>query len=108
VLGRSFLQSVAATRKMRARLERFVPAVGTDLAWVTVAQVELPILGSEGTVVSWAGELALPQPIAPRTPGENAEWRVTLEEWEYLPADFGAGGAGGWEPRVIYADHLPL
>jgi len=93
---------------MRARLERFDEAVGTDLAWVTVSQVDLPILGSQGTVVSWAGEMALPEAIAPRTPGENEDWRVTLEEWELLPADFEAGGTGGWEPRVVYADHLPL
>jgi hypothetical protein len=99
---------VAATRKMRARLERFDATVGTDLAWVTISQVDLPILGAEGTVVSWAWEIPLPHAIAPRTPGENEEWRVTLEEWEYLPADFEAGGTGGWEPRVVYAEHLPL
>ena len=108
VLSTSFVAAVAATRKMRARLERFDAAVGTDLAWVTVSQVDLPILGSQGTVVSWAGEIGLPEAIAPRTPGENEEWRVTLEEWELLPADFEAGGTGGWEPRVVYADHLPL
>jgi hypothetical protein len=68
--------------------------------------VDLPILGVEGTVVSWAGEIALPIAIPPRTPGTSDEWRVTLEEWEYLPADTGAGGTGGWEPRIVYADHL--
>ncbi len=103
-----FLAKVSATRTMRARLERFDGAVGTDLGWATVSQTDLPILGVDGTVVSWAGEIELPVMLPPRTPGTNTEWRVTLEEWEYLPADNGAGGAGGLEPRVVYADHLPL
>ena len=34
--------------------------------------------------------------------------RVTVEEWEQLPADFELGGTGGWQPRVVYADHLAL
>jgi hypothetical protein len=106
LLQPSFLAAVAQTRTMRARLERFDATVGTDLAWVTVGQVDLPILGIEGTVVSWAGEIALPIAIPPKTPGTSDEWRVTLEEWEYLPADTGAGGTGGWEPRIVYADHL--
>jgi len=108
VIPTTFLAAVVATRKMKARLERFDAAVGTDLAWVTVSQIDLPILGIEGTIVSWAWEIPLPEAIPPRTPGENEEWRVTLEEWEYLPADFEAGGTGGWEPRVVYAEHLPL
>jgi hypothetical protein len=45
---------------------------------------------------------------APRTPGTNAEWRVTVEEWELLPADFELDGTGGWQPRIVYADHLPI
>lgn len=104
----TFVELVAHTRKLRARLERFDESVGTDLGWSTVSQVELPILGVDGTVVSWAGELALPEAVAPRTPGTSTTWRVTLEEWEYLPADTGAGGTGGWQGRVVYADHLPL
>ena len=93
---------------MRARLERFDADVGTDLGWTTIGQWDLPILGVAGTVFSWAGELPLPEPIPPRTPGTNAEWRVTVEEWELLPADFELGGTGGWQPRIVYADHLPL
>ncbi|MEZ5289678.1 MAG: hypothetical protein R2745_01205 [Vicinamibacterales bacterium] len=103
-----FLSHVARSRRMRARLERFDPAVGTDLGWVAVGQWDLPILGIAGTVCSWAGELPLPVAVPPRTPGTNAEWRVTVEEWELLPADYEAGGTGGWQPRIVYADHLPL
>jgi hypothetical protein len=103
-----FLNHVARSRRMRARLERFDAAVGTDLGWVAVGQWDLPILGVAGTVLSWAGELPLPAAMAPRTPGTSAEWRVTVEEWELLPADFEAGGTGGWQPRIVYADHLPL
>jgi hypothetical protein len=103
-----FLAQVAATRTMRARLEQHDPSVGTDLGWVTVAQQDLPILGADATVVSWAGEIALPLPLPLQTPGTSPEWRITLEEWEYLPADTGAGGTGGLEPRIVYADHLLL
>lgn len=104
----TFVELVAHTRTMRARIERFDASVGTDLGWVTVSQVELPILGIDGTVVSWAGEMDLPMAVPPRTPGTSSTWRVTLEEWEYLPADTGAGSSGGWQGRVVYADHLPL
>lgn len=104
----TFVELVAHTRKLRARLERFDESVGTDLGWSTIAQQELPILGVDGTMVSWAGEIALPEEVPPRTPGTSARWRVTLEEWEYLPADTGAGGTGGWQGRIVYADHLPL
>ncbi|MEZ5283939.1 MAG: hypothetical protein R2712_03840 [Vicinamibacterales bacterium] len=106
--SRDFLSHVTRSRTMRARLERFEPAVGTDLGWTTVDQWDLPILGAEGTVVSWALELPLPVTLAPRTPGSNKKWRVTLEEWERVPADFEAGGTGGWQPRIVYADHLAL
>jgi hypothetical protein len=108
VLPADFLTHVARTRRMRARLERFDASVGTDLGWEVVGQWDLPILGVAGTVFSWAGELPLPQPLAPRTPGTGAEWRVTVEEWELLPADFAFGGTGGWQPRIVYADHLPI
>jgi hypothetical protein len=103
-----FISHVSRSRRMRARLERFDANVGTDLGWEAVGQWDLPILGLAGTVFSWAGELPLPQAIPPRTPGTNAEWRVTIEEWELVPADYQAGGTGGWQPRIVYADHLPL
>jgi len=103
-----FLGQVGRSRRMRARLERFDESVGTDLGWQTVGQWDLPILGVAGPVISWAGELPLPQPIPPRTPGASVEWRVTVEEWELLPADVELGGTGGWQPRIVYADHLPL
>ena len=66
-----FVAHVQASRTVRARLERRVPAVGTDLGWQAVAQVDLPILGIDGTVVSWAGQIELPQALPPRRPGEN-------------------------------------
>ena len=103
-----FLSHVARSRRMRARLERFDLAVGTDLGWVVMGQWDLPILGIDGTLCSWAGELPLPDAVPPRTPGTSTEWRVTIEEWELLPADFEAGGTGGWQPRIVYADHLAL
>jgi hypothetical protein len=107
-LASDFFNHVARSRRMRARLERFDANVATDLGWTVVGQWDLPILGVAGTAFSWAGELPLPEAIAPRTPGTNAEWRVTVEEWELLPADFEHGGTGGWQPRIVYADHLPI
>jgi hypothetical protein len=106
VVPPDFISQVNATRTMRARVERYDSTVGTDLGWETVTQHDLPVLGSEGTVFSWAGELPLPEPVAPRTPGDGNEYRVTLEEWEWLPADTGAGGTGGLQPRIVYAEHL--
>jgi hypothetical protein len=103
-----FLARVHAARTMRARLERRDAAVGTDLGWQTVAQADLPILGVDGTIVSWLGQLELPTPIAPRRPGENAEWRVVLEEWERFRADPSPTGEPRVEERIVYADHLPL
>lgn len=44
-----FLSHVTRSRRMRARLERFDPAVGTDLGWVAMGQWDLPILGVDGT-----------------------------------------------------------
>jgi hypothetical protein len=106
--GLNFAQRVALTRVMRARLEHRAPSVNTDLGWTTEAAVNLPILGVDGTVVSWTGTLDLPVPVPPRLPGQNPDWRVVLEEWELLPADSPHGGLPRREARIVYADHLPL
>ncbi len=104
VHGANFAQMFAASRRMRARLETRVPEVPSDLGWRTVAAVDLPILGFEGTVVTWSGSLDLPEDLPPRRPGDDETWRVVLEEWETLPAD----GPQGTSTRLVYADVLPL
>jgi len=105
----SFAQLLSASRVMRVRLERKIPEIDTDLGWRTVASQDLPILGFDGTVVSWAGEIELPVSLPPRRPGTSATWRVAVEEWERLPADPDpATGAGGVAVRMVYADHLAL
>ena len=105
----SFLLKLASSRTLRARLERRIPEIGTDLGWQAVASTTLPVLGIDGTVVSWAGTLNLPVDLGPSRPGESDDWRVTLEEWERLPADPELDtGAPRSEARVVYADHLPL
>ncbi|MDP1911377.1 MAG: Hsp33 family molecular chaperone HslO [Hyphomicrobium sp.] len=106
--AKTFLDVIDASRRVRARLERRDPAVGTDLGWVTVAHETLPILGAAGSVVTWSGQLELPTALPPRTPGEESNWRVTVEEWEFLPADPLGVEQPGFEPRMIYADHFPL
>jgi hypothetical protein len=105
----SFLLQLASSRTMRARLERRVPEIGTDLGWQAVASTTLPVLGIDGTEVSWSGMLDLPVDLGPARPGGSGDWRVTLEEWERLPADPDLEtGARRSEVRVIYADHLLL
>jgi len=99
---------VSLSRSMRARLEHRNATVGTDLGWTTEAQVELPVLGVDGTVVSWMGQLALPQGLPPRRPGDNANWRVVIEEWERMGADPSPLGLPRSQSRIVYADHLPL
>ena len=108
VAGGGFMATVALTRVVVARLERLGPAVTTDLGWVTVAKQVLPILGAAGSVVTWSGQLDLPVAIAARTPGQGSDWRVTIEEWERLPADPLGLDNPGFEDRVVYADHFPL
>jgi hypothetical protein len=109
VEGMGFVESLLASRTMRARLERRVLAIPSDLGWETVASLDLPILGIDGTVVSWSGELELPLAVPPRRPGANQTWRVVLEEWETLPADANPGARElSTQSRVVYADHLPL
>lgn len=106
---RSFFELLVASRVMRVRLEHKIADVKGDLGWETVAKHDLPILGFEGTVVSWSGELELPNIVPPRRPGDSTAWRVTVEEWEQLPADRIKGERGsGLESRMVYADHLPL
>lgn len=103
-----FNATVDLTRTVRARLERRDPSIGTDLGWVTVAQETLPILSAAGPIVSWSGQVELPSPVPPRTPGEESDWRVTVEEWERLPADPLGVEAPGFEHRIVYADHFLL
>jgi hypothetical protein len=46
--------------------------------------------------------------MEPRRPGESADWRVTVEEWERLEGDPAPNGERRFESRIVYADHLPL
>jgi hypothetical protein len=107
-----FLQQVARSRRMRARLERFDAAVGTDLGWTTVGQWDLPIFGAAGPVFSWAGELPLPQAMPPRTPGTSAEWRACGRGMGVGPADFApaarAAGSRGSSTRITCRCNAPL
>lgn len=104
-----FGQWLLESRTMRVRLERRMAGVPSDLGWETVMTLDLPILGLDGTVVSWSGELELPKVLAPQRPGTSANYRVTVEEWEHLPADPAPGDRRrGSQSRIVYADHLPL
>jgi hypothetical protein len=107
--SRNFLQTLLESRTMRVRLEHKIPGSASDLAWETEATADLPILGIDGTVVSWSGELDLPRAMPPKRPGSSQAWRVVIEEWEHLPSDPVPGSNGpARQSRIVYADHLPL
>ena len=104
-------------RTVVARLQRRDPNLPTDLGWKTVAAAELSVRGHGRTAyeAAWVGELEAPEDLPLRRPGENPDWRVTVEEWERLPgdpADLGAIGAMPpppiWERRLIYAEEIAL
>jgi hypothetical protein len=108
------LQILNQTRTVTARLEAFDPQVGTDLGWQTVVKSDLAVSGHEGWTVTWCGTLELPADhlpdgLPPATPGASPQWRVTVEEWERLQSDPNPDDeVPGWQPRLIYADHLAL
>ena len=101
-------------RVVVARLQRHDPAIPTDLGWQTVATEELSVRGFGRNVfeAAWVGELEAPEELPLRTPGENAEWRVTVEEWERLKGDpedlADPHSPPVWEQRLIYADEILL
>ncbi len=101
-------------RTLVARLQRLDPALPTDLGWETVTASELTVRGFGRNIfeAAWIGELEAPEDLPLRTPGENAEWRVTVEEWERLPGDpedlAVPDGPPVWEQRLIYADEILL
>ncbi|MGB7982960.1 MAG: hypothetical protein WCF36_19425, partial [Candidatus Nanopelagicales bacterium] len=100
----NFVEAFYASRLMRVRLEKRVPAVPSDLGWRTVATEDLPVLGLAGTIVTWSGSVDLPEDLPPRRPGDDETWRIVVEEWETLPAD----DPEGRSTRLVYADVLPL
>ncbi len=95
-------------RVVFARLEQHGGVVAGDLGWSTVLLRVLPVRGRGEQTVSWGDVLDLPEAIPPERPGGSSEWRVTVEEWEVLPADDEHGHGRGVEGRLVYADHLPL
>jgi hypothetical protein len=111
-----FAQRIANNRRVVARLQRRDPQIPTDLGWDTVAATELTIRGHgrNDWEAAWVGALQAPQDLPLQRPGDNADWRVTVEEWERLPGDpptLALGGVGlppVWEQRLIYADEVLL
>jgi hypothetical protein len=109
-----YAQWVRVHRKVVARLQRRDPLIPTDLGWETVTAVELTVRGFGRNIfeAAWVGELGAPQDIPLRTPGDNPDWRVTVEEWERLPGDpedlASPDASLVWEQRLIYADEIML
>jgi hypothetical protein len=106
-------EAIRRNRRVVARLQKLDPNFPTDLGWDTVDTVELEVRGVGRTAAeaAWVGELAAPEDIPLAKPGNQPEWRVTIEEWEQLlgdRADLGERGPREWERRLIYADEVSL
>ena len=124
--SRQFAVTVAQNRLLVARLQRFDPAVGGDLAWTSVDAVELAARGYAGRAeeLVWVGELEADAVMDVRTPvggkvsgGAVAapNWRVRIEEWERFPGDPPPPPERRefreepiWEQRLVYADDIYL
>ncbi len=115
LLPQELHQVIATNRIMKARLERREPGQTSDLAWQSVQEVEMTVEGYDLVTnqVSWVSALKLPKKVAAAQPGQNQEFRVTVEEEEILPADYegpptATVGFRGSARRVVYADTMTL
>ncbi len=102
--------AITGSRRLLARLEERDPTIDTDLGWTTRAVTELELQGFDAAtwVAGWEGDLVLPAGPAFQQPGQSTDWRVTVEEFELYDPDTAGNEFRIYEPRVIYADHLPL
>jgi hypothetical protein len=106
-------EAIRRNRRVVAKLQKLDPDIPTDLGWNTVDTVELVVRGTGKTnaEAAWVGELESPEDIPLAKPGDQSQWRVTIEEWEQLLGDRGDLGGRGrreWERRLIYADEIGL
>jgi len=106
-------EAIRRNRRVIARLQKLDPNIPTDLGWDTVDTVELVVRGTGKTEAeaAWVGELESPEDIPLAKPGDQSQWRVTIEEWEQLLGDranLGGRGRREWERRLIYADEIGL
>jgi hypothetical protein len=98
--------------RLIAKLERRQPEIASDLGWRVDRITELAPagIGDDGSV-TWLGRIDLPEAIEPARPGQNDDWRVTVEEWEGIEADpqpFRIEGPPTTAWRLIYADRVRL
>ncbi|MEN8239032.1 MAG: hypothetical protein ABFR53_07520, partial [Actinomycetota bacterium] len=106
-------EAIRRNRRVVARLQKLDPNIPTDLGWDTIDTIELKVRGQGRTdaEAAWVGELAAQEDIPLAKPGDQTQWRVTIEEWEQLlgdRADLGERGPREWERRLIYADEVAL
>ena len=128
--SRQFAVSVAENRRLVARLQRFDPAVGGDLAWVERgcrgargARVREPRRGprvgrrarSRTAVMDVRTPAGGGARAVERRRPVTSTWRVRVEEWERFPGDRPTAGemaefgeAPVWEQRLVYADDIYL
>ena len=112
-----FAEAVRKDRRLVARLQKRDPAIQSDLGWETRSVTELTMRGRshDAHEVAWVGELDAGETITVVRPGgEPGEWRVAIEEWEWLEADPPPSGIydmllrPAYETRLIYADEIHL
>lgn len=110
--GTSLAETIGRNHRLLAKLERRVPEIASDLGWRVDRVTELAPVGiGADAMVAWLGEVALPEVILPVRPGLDADWRVTVEEWEGIEADpqpFRLDGPLPTAWRLIYADRTAL
>jgi hypothetical protein len=105
-------EQIRLNHRVLAKLERRDPAIDSDLGWEAVRITELAPAGiDDNAILAWLGQLDLIEPMAPARPGQDAQWRVTIEEWEGIEADpqpFDPAGPLPTAWRLTYADRLAL
>jgi hypothetical protein len=107
----TLLDLLAKSRQVLATLQARNPLSGSDIDWVTVAQVPCDLAGVDEQTfkATWSAVLPLKPAQQLLTPGTAQDMRVQVEEYEILSADPQPGeDTPTSASRLVYADHFYL